>query len=177
MRRLLLLRHAKTEKDSATGLDRDRKLDARGHTDAPALGAYMARTGLVPDLALISPAVRTAETWQLLAPCFAPRHPRGDTIPELYNADSTQLLRLTRTAQGESPTTLLIVAHNPGIHEYALALTRDGDKDARAALTDTMPTCGLAVIDFAIDDWHDVAFRSGRLERFVSPRLLREAEG
>lgn len=175
MRRLLLLRHAKTEKDSASGLDRDRRLDERGRNDAPTMGAYMARHGLAPDLAMVSPAARTRETWQLVAPALPSGEPRMDIVPELYHADASQLLRLVRGAQGEQPATLLVIAHNPGLHEFALTLARNGDASALAALADTMPTCGLAVLTFAIDDWQDLAFKSGHLERFVSPRLLRAA--
>ena len=67
MRRLLLLRHAKTERGAAGERDRDRKLMARGRTDAPIIGAYLVRHQFIPDLALVSPATRAAETWALVA--------------------------------------------------------------------------------------------------------------
>jgi len=67
MRRLMLLRHAKTERAEPGERDRDRKLTKRGRTDAPLIGAYMVRHGLTPDLALVSPAERAQETWKLLA--------------------------------------------------------------------------------------------------------------
>ena len=69
--RLMLLRHAKTEKAEGGMSDHARRLNARGKTDAPVIGAYMARHGLIPDLALVSPAKRAQETWALLAPAFA----------------------------------------------------------------------------------------------------------
>ena len=62
MRRLMLLRHAKTERAEPGQRDRDRKLMKRGRADAPKLGAYMAHHDLIPDLALVSPAVRAEET-------------------------------------------------------------------------------------------------------------------
>ena len=71
MRHLMLLRHAKTERAGPGQRDRDRKLTKRGGDDAPAIGAYMARHGLTPDLALVSPAKRAQETWALVAPAFA----------------------------------------------------------------------------------------------------------
>ena len=64
MRRLLLLRHAKTERAEAGERDRDRKLTNRGRNDAPVIGTFMAKHGLVPDLALVSPAARAQETWR-----------------------------------------------------------------------------------------------------------------
>ena len=69
----------------------------------------------------------------------------------------------------------MLVGHNPGMHEIALALTGSGDAAARKALGDNLPTSGLAVLDFAIDDWADVAFRRGQLVLFVSPKLLKQA--
>jgi len=57
----------------------------------------------------------------------------------------------------------------------ALALAGNGDAAGHAALADNLPTAGLVVFDFAIDDWEDVAFRRGRLMHFVSPKLLKHA--
>lgn len=172
MRRLLLLRHAKTEKDGPTGRDRDRRLDERGHRDARTMGAYIAEHDLVPDHAFVSTAVRTRQTFDLVSqdwPKVAVDH-----LDELYGADPGSLLGIVRAAVGDDPRGLLVIAHNPGLHEFALALAGSGSARARHALQDNLPTSGLAVIDFAIDDWSDVSFRRGRLERFVSPRLLKE---
>ena len=69
---------------------------------------------------------------------------------------------------------LLLVGHNPGMHELALALAGSGDPAGRQALADNLPTSGLAIFDFEIDDWTGVAFRRGRLVQFVSPRLLKQ---
>jgi phosphohistidine phosphatase len=71
-----------------------------------------------------------------------------------------------------SAHTLLVVAHNPGLHEVALMLIASGDIDARERLNEKLPTAGLVIIDFAIDDWSRLHPQSGRLERFVSPRIL-----
>ena len=72
------------------------------------------------------------------------------------------------------PQCLLILAHNPGLHELALGLIASGDPAGRQALANNLPTAGVAVIDFKIDNWEKVGFRTGRLERFASPKLLRE---
>jgi len=69
----------------------------------------------------------------------------------------------------------MLVGHNPGMHELALALAGSGDAAARKALADNLPTAGLAVFDFATNDWTDVAFRRGRLVLFVTPKLLKQA--
>jgi phosphohistidine phosphatase len=176
MRRLLLLRHAKTEHDAPSGRDRDRRLDDRGHKDAAELGGWIGRHPPFPDLVMVSPAVRAKQTWELVWEAMKERvaPPQVEFRPELYGADPAQLLQSVRTACATDPKQLLLVGHNPGLHELALALTGSGDAAARDALADNLPTSGLAVFEFAISDWNDVAFRRGRLVGFVSPKLLKQ---
>lgn len=175
MRRLILLRHAKTERNSLSGKDRDRRLDERGLQDGAEMGRWLARHDYRPDLALVSTATRTQESWELLhaaMPSVQAKH-----LPELYGSDPSELLRLIHTETAADLKSLLILAHNPGLHELALGLIAGGDAAGRRALAVNLPTAGVAVIDFASDDWGDVRFRSGRLERFASPKLLREWSG
>ena len=93
MRRLMLLRHAKTERAEPGQRDRDRKLMKRGRADAPKLGAYMAHHDLIPDLALVSPAVRAEETWDLVADAFD-KPPRTEADDRIYNASPHKLLQI-----------------------------------------------------------------------------------
>jgi phosphohistidine phosphatase len=177
MRRLILLRHAKTERDSRSGQDRDRQLDARGREDAPVIGDYLAEHELVPDLVLVSPAARTRETWQLMAASLKPP-PAMEIVSPLYAADPSELLQIIRMASGRpddrSLRSMMVVAHNPGLHELALGLIGRAKAADREALQENLPTSGLAVFTFAIETWDDVSVRQGTLERFVTPRLLRE---
>lgn len=172
MRRLILLRHAKTERDAPSGKDQDRRLDERGHHDGADIGGWLAAENYLPDLALVSTATRARQTWELLRPAM-PSVPARH-LPELYGADPSQLLRSIQDAGVEDPKSLMVVAHNPGLHELALALIAGGDAAGRRALDSNLPTSGVAVIDFKTDDWDDVGFRSGQLARFASPKLLRE---
>ena len=172
MRRLILLRHAKTERDAPSGRDQDRRLDERGRQDGAEIGRWLALHDYRPDLALVSSAVRTQETWELLRAALPST--RAKQLPELYGADTSELLRIIHGMTSMDPQRLLIIAHNPGLHELALGLISGGDPAGRQALAANLPTAGVAVIDFATDDWEDVRFRSGRLERFVSPKLLRD---
>ncbi|MGB8039412.1 MAG: histidine phosphatase family protein, partial [Pseudolabrys sp.] len=68
---------------------------------------------------------------------------------------------------------LLVIGHNPGLHELALMLIASGNADARERLKERLPTAGLVIIDFAFDDWSKLHRQSGRLERFVSPKALK----
>jgi phosphohistidine phosphatase len=175
MRRLMLLRHAKTETDAPSGRDQDRRLDNRGRGDAADIGGWIGRHPPFPDLVLVSHAIRAHQTWEIawqamkeLAP-----EPVVELLPELYGADPALLLQIIRDASTSDPKGLLLVGHNPGMHELAMTLAGSGDAGGRKALADNLPTSGLAIFDFAIDDWADVAFRRGRLEAFVSPKLLK----
>jgi len=169
MHRLLLLRHAKTERAEPGEPDRDRKLTKRGRADGPLIGGYMVRHGLVPDLALVSPVTRAQETWALVLAAFA-REPRVAKDERIYNASADKLMSIVRETR-DAPT-LLIVGHNPGLHDLAIRLIASGDVEARERVTEKLPTCGLVVIDLAFDDWAKLHANAGRLERFVSPRLI-----
>jgi phosphohistidine phosphatase len=176
MRRLMLLRHAKTETNAPSGRDQDRRLDDRGRRDAAEIGGWIARHPPFPDLVLVSPAVRAHQTWEVAWQAmkdFVPE-PRVELVPELYGAGPSQLLQIVREASVADPRRLMLVGHNPGMHELALALGGSGDVAGRKALADNLPTSGLAIFDFAVDDWTDVAFRRGQLVQFVSPKLLKQ---
>jgi phosphohistidine phosphatase len=179
MRRLLLLRHAKTENDAPSGRDQDRRLDNRGRLDAAEIGGWIGRHPPFPESVLVSTAVRATQTWEIAwdAMQHLMPQPRVEFQPELYGADPAQLLEAVHAAVAADPKTLMLVGHNPGMHELALMLTGSGDDAGRKALGDNLPTSGLAIFDFEIDDWSDVAFRRGRLARFVSPRLLKQTSG
>jgi phosphohistidine phosphatase len=71
----------------------------------------------------------------------------------------------------------MLVGHNPGLHEIALSLIGGGDAAGRKAVADNLPTGSIVMIDFAIEDWNDVAFRDGQLVQFVSPKLLKGTAG
>src|SRR4051812_39740825 len=176
MRRLMLLRHAKTEAEAPSGKDFDRRLDDRGRSDAAEIGDWMARQRHVPDLVLVSTAVRARQTWDIAAGAMkSASQPLVADVPELYGAGPSQLLQIIHAVDAQDPRQLLVIGHNPGMHELALALIGSGDAAGREALADNLPTSGVALIDFAIDDWSDAAFRTGRLELFVSPKLLKKA--
>jgi len=172
MRRLMLLRHAKTERAASSGRDYDRKLMKRGRADAPAVGAYMAHHGLAPDLALVSPAVRAQETWALVAAAFG-KTPRMATDDRLYPGSPEKLLDVI--AEPRKARKLLVVGHNPSLHEFALQLIASGDVGAREQLRDKLPTSGLVVLDLPIDEWPLAHPQAARLERFVTPRLIAAA--
>lgn len=144
MNRLILFRHGKAERTAATGKDFDRALAPRGHEDARLIAEALAGAGFAPDLALVSAARRTRETWEAAQPAFPDA--RSDTLTELYNAGSGLILRVADEA--EEAGTVMVVGHNPGIHEAAIRLAVRGDVDPALAsrLTQGFPTATAAVL-------------------------------
>lgn len=177
MRRLMLLRHAKTEGTTPSGEDSDRRLVPRGFADAHLIGRWMAEHDAVADLVLVSTAVRARQTWEAVAPLLAAHVPNAEVayLDDLYLADPIDILQIIHGAADDDPARLLVVGHNPGLHELALGLTAEADESLRRALSHNLPTSALAVIDFAVDDWRDVSFRRGRLAAFVTPKLLSQS--
>jgi phosphohistidine phosphatase len=170
--RLMLLRHAKSDKAEPGLGDRQRGLNPRGRKDAPKIGAYMTHHGLLPDLVLLSPARRARETWEGVVKAFS-RVPTVDHDERIYESGADAILRVIKETDA-SVQTLLVVGHNPGLHDTARLLIAAGDVEARERLNEGLPTAGLAVIDFAGNDWRKLHAHGGRLERFVTPRSLEE---
>jgi phosphohistidine phosphatase len=173
MRRLLLFRHAKAERALPGTQDRDRVLIERGRKDAGKIGAYMAGHALRPDRVVMSPSARTQETWKYASAAFKPA-PAAQSVERLYDATAHAILSVIQDAPAAAHT-LLVIGHNPGLHELAIMLIASGDVEARERLREKLPTSGLIIVDFAFDDWNKLHPQSGRLERFVSPKTLEAA--
>lgn len=148
MDRLILFRHGKAEAESASGEDFDRRLEPRGVEESAEMGETLARLGLIPDVAVVSPAARARETWAAAQAAF----PKAQTQlePELYNADSGTV-RHTAEMVGKGAATVMVVGHNPGLQELTVRLLMEGS--APPQLIDRarrkFPTAAAAV--FLID--------------------------
>ena len=117
MQRLILMRHAEAERASGSGRDRDRDLSARGRSDAALMGRALAARGVRPGLALVSPAARTRQTWDLVHDAMGDVEVREDE--PLYNGSADTLRRHIEAVEDEAGT-LLVLAHNPGVHLLAV---------------------------------------------------------
>lgn len=170
MRRLMLMRHAKSDWSVGGQPDIERTVAARGREVAPLMGRYIAQHALRPDKALVSTARRARETWDLLAPELG-KVPAAAFDKRLYEAPAKSILAVLQETE-PNVHTLLAVGHNPGMQELASLLMATGDLTARQSLLEKFPTAALAVIDFAIDRWSDLKAHAGRLDRFVTPRAL-----
>jgi len=168
MLRLLLLRHAKAAWPAGVS-DLERPLAKRGQGAAVLMGQYLKDEGLMPDLALVSPARRTQETWDLVRPIIGEVETRLDG--RIYEAPVGRLLTVLQEVEPEARTVLMI-GHNPGFEDLAKLLIGEGDMDGILRLGQKYPTAALAVIDFAQASWREVQRRAGRLERFMTPKSL-----
>ena len=141
MQRLILLRHGKADSVSSLGGDLERGLTDRGRRDTALMGRVLAEAGFTPDLVLVSSARRTRETWEEVSPAFpkaAVEFSRG-----LYLASREHLLHAL-DATGDTATCLMIIGHNPGLHELALACASPEQIDEAGAL-DSFPTAAAGV--------------------------------
>jgi phosphohistidine phosphatase len=173
MRRLMLLRHAKSDRSKPGERDRDRTVAPRGREAAQRIGAYMAGHGLRPDLVICSTAVRTRETWDLVASAFT-KAPQVAYDERIYQNNPEILLDVVRETE-PGVHVLLLVGHNPSFQALAEFLTASGHGDVRQRLREKFPTAGLAVIDFPVDAWDRVHPHSGRLDRLITPGVLAAA--
>ena len=170
MRHLLLFRHAEAERSEPGMNDHTRVLTAAGREEAARIGAYLASHSFNADRIAVSTAVRAQQTWACVAAAL-PNVRAAEAVERLYDATPGGILDVIMQTPAAAET-VLVVAHNPGLHELALLLTASGDIEAREHMHEKFPTCGLAIIEFPVDAWSKLHPRAGRLERFISPKLL-----
>lgn len=165
MKRLILLRHAKAVPHDAAP-DFERALDGRGEAEAMDTGVYLKDEQLWPDRALVSPALRTRQTWALASQALG----QVETIFDdaMYDADADALRAIVK-AHGGAVRTLLVCAHNPGIEDFATSGVGFGDRYAYARMKGHFSPAALAVLDFDVEEWGDIQPNTARLDRFRLP--------
>ena len=167
MQRLILMRHAKTEPWSEGIDDHARALTPVGHEAATAMALALKSEGWSPDRAIVSTARRTRETWTHLSKVFDACEM---TIEEdLYLAGERGVADMI--SDNDAARTLIIIGHNPGLHDLALSILREaGSLDHQAAIriAAKLPT-GAAVLFEATDDRAFVPMRF-RLRNFIKPK-------
>ncbi len=166
MKRLILIRHAKSSWSSAAEDDRHRPLNERGKKAAASLGVWLAAQGYIPDQVLSSNATRCAETWAGMAPALGAT-PAVDFKPALYLAGAEEMLGVLQSASGE---TVLMLGHMPGIGAFARALRRDPPPAHEAFRK--YPTGAVTVLDFKVDNWSGVQMGTGKFVAYMTPREL-----
>ena len=167
-KQLFVLRHAKSSWDDSSLADFDRPLAPRGLKTAPLMGREVARRGWLPDLALVSPALRARDTWRLVAQEL-PKHVPAQFAEELYEAAAGVILARVRQAK---VTNLLVIGHNPGLQHFVLRLAGAGsDESVFTKIEAKFATAALA--RFTLDgDWANLDFGGARLTHYLRPKDL-----
>ena len=159
MKRLILMRHAKSDWSHPGRSDHDRPLNRRGVKAAPAMGAWLIARGYAPDLALVSSAARTQETFRL----------SGLTCPAvteatLYNARAEAILKAVQGAD-ETARTLIVIGHQPGMQEVANRLLPEWE-------VDEYPTAKVAILEIPAPTWFELGWGDAKLIVEMAPKLL-----
>jgi phosphohistidine phosphatase len=174
MRQLLLLRHAKSSWDDPKLSDHARPLNSRGRKAAGMMRQAMRDLGLAPDIVLVSSARRTLQTLEALEPWDD--QPLIEPMDQLYLANALQLLGVLHEVS-DTARSVLLIGHNPGLHDLALLLVGTAAMTANSPtlnrLAESYPTGALT--EFSIPgQWSKLGEGGGRLLRFLAPRDLPE---
>jgi phosphohistidine phosphatase len=153
MLRLTLVRHAKAESAQTGQEDWDRALDSTGHREALRMGQSLQRRDLKPTCLATSTAVRAMSTAQLLARELGFPSKAILADQQLYLISATDLLDWIRKQERHAEH-LMIVAHNPGLSDFATRIIAHPSVHA-------FPTCASYTLRFASEHWHDLSWGSG----------------
>lgn len=162
MRRLTLVRHAKSDWSLPGQNDWDRPLNKRGQHDAPEMARRLRSRRIKPDLILSSPAVRALSTATVMAREL--KVPAVHVLQDerLYLASAADILAVIHERGGDAKQ-LMVVGHNPGLNDCANRLSA-GDH------IDNLPTCGVFTAQFEVDAWNDLDWGSGQDAEFDYPK-------
>jgi phosphohistidine phosphatase len=171
MKTLYLLRHAKSAWNTLEGDDHERPLAPRGTKAARAVGLHLAERKAHVDLVLCSTAKRAVDTLELVLESLPPPPPLIERERGLYLCGAHVLLERLRDVP-DTAVGLMLVAHNPDMHELAAHLCGEASDADEAALSSGYPAGALALFLFGVARWRDLEPGSGRLVEYVLPRNL-----
>jgi phosphohistidine phosphatase len=170
MHSLHLLRHARAAPGDDGGDDRLRPLSRRGREDMRLVASGLPAALGAVDLVLCSTAARTRETAALALAGFAAA-PAMEFEDELYLAPASGLMRRLRRLE-ETIGAVLLIGHNPGMHELALKLAAEDSPSYKALAEGKFPTAARA--SFAIEtEWDGIGRSRHALRDYTTPKSLR----
>ena len=169
MKRIVLIRHAKSSWSNPEQEDIARPLNQRGRLSATLMAAQLQELDAVPDAVWCSPATRTLETWSRMSAVLGPLEAAEHKA--LYMADPDAMLQVLQ-ASDDTAQTVAIVGHQPGVSAFARKLS-DGKVNTNCARAFThFPTAGVAVLTTEAERWSDLAFKSCQFTHFSVPKDL-----
>lgn len=173
MKTLYVLRHAKAEMGGDGVQDIDRELTQRGQNDARALGDLIVKEGWQIDRILCSTAVRTRQTATLMNEALVPHPIPIDFCDSLYLCEPDDLM-IKLQQLDEAINHAMIVAHNPGIHQFCLMLAAKGKARLLSDMAMRFPTCAVATIELNIKHWQELRQGCGTLLDFIDRHMTGE---
>lgn len=161
MKRLTLVRHAKSSWKDRDLSDFDRPLNKRGKHDAPMMGERLAKLKFMPDQIVTSPAKRAIKTAQIIARAIG--YPQKKILEQrgVYDADRTVLLQIIQGFD-DAFRHVMLFGHNPAFTYFANDFIHD--------YIENIPTCGIVCIDFDVRSWADIGPGKGHLVFFDYPK-------
>lgn len=166
--RLVLLRHAKAERHVDDDSDFSRPLALRGRENAAVMGRLLVERGLVPDLVLVSAALRTKQTWQRVAAALGEHAARVEYLDELYLPAPDQIVKSVRAHGGDSAT-VMVVGHEPGLSIVGHRLAGSGESGPLAQVGVGLPTAAAAVLEVEVP-WAELTYGENYLVDVFSAR-------
>jgi phosphohistidine phosphatase len=163
VKRLYVIRHAKSSWDGSNVDDFERPLNARGKRDAPRMGKRLKEKNVYPDLMLSSPAKRALGTSKRIAKAI--KYPK-DAIKvdrRLYHADEETMMSVIHELDDKS-STVMIFSHNPGLTDFVNSLMTE------ALDIDNVPTCGIVGFQFQAEEWKQINWGTGQMLFFDYPK-------
>ena len=167
MKRLYLLRHAKSSWKDTSLPDHDRPLAGRGRRAAKAIARHMRAHDMEPELVLCSTARRARETLEGIEPAVDTRAIEVES--DLYAATAPALLERLRSIP-DTVESVMVIGHNPGLQELALDLAHPAS--ATSELAAKYPTAALARLAFEGSSWQELDRDTAELVELVRPRDL-----
>ncbi|MCA3269864.1 MAG: histidine phosphatase family protein [Alphaproteobacteria bacterium] len=171
MKNIIFVRHAKAVEENAENGDMRRPLDAIGKASIIRQRPALRKMDISSDLVLCSPARRTRETYEGL--CDAGLLNDSQCVEfqdDLYMATATKLYQIVKMQRNDF-TNLIIIGHNPGLHQLALALVGVGAELDLNQLAQRFPPFSVASVSFDANRWDDVALSAGTLDAFIYPDM------
>jgi phosphohistidine phosphatase len=169
MKTLILLRHGEASAGTSGGSDCDRELTLRGRDMAADVAGHLTRKALWPDAVLCSAALRTRQTCEhILNSWKEDIRPHVTYTPQIYQAGTSTLLRFVQEEKDETAC-LMVVGHNPTIHQFVLLMCAPGEAQKKPEMLSTFPPASCVIIGLGVESWQEVEMREGRLLDYFYP--------
>lgn len=165
-KKLLIIRHAKSDWANPGISDFNRPLNQRGIVDAPKMGKRLKAKGIFPDAVVSSPATRAITTAKLVCYEFGFDIANIQENKAIFDANCNTLLKIINHFDNKDEF-IALFGHNNGITDLAVYLT-----DAEIF---NIPTSGMVLINFPFDDWKMVGKESGEVAFFDYPKNTENA--